>query len=101
MLTPFQERELNMKIVKMLALVSVVAVGFVGASVTMGEDVTPVAPTLPAVTSTNVCSKCSVTMDKCVCKKHHKRHKKDAAASTNCTDKAISGTNCASTATDK
>ena len=95
MLTPFQERELNMKIVKMLALVSVVAVGFVGASVTMGEDV------MPAVTCTNVCSKCSMTMDKCVCKKHHKRHKKDAAARTNCTDQAICGTNCASNAADK
>jgi len=78
-----------MKMVKMLAVVAVVAVGIVGASMTMGEDAVPAVPTPPAVTSTNVCPKCGMTIGKCDCQKHGKgkHHKKDAAC-TNCTDKA-------------
>ena len=78
-----------MKMVKMLAMVSVVAIGFVGASMTMGEDAAPAVPVTPAVTSTNVCTKCGMTIGKCDCQKHvkGKHHKKDAAC-TNCTDKA-------------
>ena len=74
-----------MKMVKMLALASVVAVGVVCASATKGEDTAPAVPATPAdASATNVCAKCGMDKSKCACKKH-KHHKKgqDAAASTN------------------
>ena len=74
------------KTMKWLALVSVAAVGLVCASATKGGDATPAPGTTVAVTNTNVCPKCGMTMDKCTCGKHGKHMK--AQTCTNATDKA-------------
>ena len=80
-----------MKIVKMLALVSVVAVGFVSASLRAEDAAVPAAPSAPGVTNTNPCAKCGMSIDQCACKKHKggKHHMKRTAC-TNVVDNAVS-----------
>ena len=94
-----------MKMVKLLALISVGAVGFVCGSATRGGDATtapsPATAATPApgatvdAPSTNVFPKCGMDKGKCTCGKHT-HHLKGQNTSTNATDK-VACTN----ATDK
>ena len=86
-----------MKLGKMMAMVCVVAVGVVCASVTMGEDKAPAAPD---VTATNVCTKCGMVKSKCACRKHKAHRKGQEATCTNLTDK-VTCTNAAVQAISK